>query len=237
MKLALIPPDGALFFARQGDIHFILQQRCKNRKYREFYKRETKWKIIDNGAYEGILFPPWEDYIEIAKEVEADVVILYDYPFDRKSTLNSFREQHLTSGLKEMAVPHGKTPLEWVKTYRDIARLEPDIIGLSVLIEKRWRCRRDLIRYLVKKNWWCETIDHHLLGLDQYSELYHYHDLNIKSVDTSLPFTLACKGRVPEDIFLRRPPAKERCTDVRQIRDLDLAADLVLQLKGLANYL
>jgi len=200
MKLALIPPTPQLPYARSGDIHFVLAQRVlSDEKYRQFYRRSRKFKILDNGAFERDEPLPTNAIFEAAKAIRADEIIAPDFPRENPSkTLKATRDfiSVCSPHYLIMAVPHGRTVLEYVKSFDELSKLPGvNTIGVSILdlwkFKHSYRLRPMVVHYINKKlkNVVWENV--HLLGLDEPIELYAYRGMGIRSVDTSLPFSLA----------------------------------------------
>lgn len=193
MKVALIAPEGMLNWTKHGDMHFILTNVAKKRRLWMFFKGEKKYKMLDNGVYETNFPLDPERLVRIAKLVRADEVVAPDYLMRKRETITAtkeFVECYRQKGLKICAVPQGRDPVDFIDAYRKMKRLPVDVIAIPIWLQKLFRARPAVVGYLQKHKIWDETKEHHLLGLDEYGELYAYEKNILRSVDTSLPFSL-----------------------------------------------
>lgn len=228
MKLAVIPPSAHLELSSKGDLDFCLAQRVlKSEKYALFYRnrKEGRYLIMDNGAFELGASLAFEDVVRAAKIVGADEVVAADCPKDPVGSMDLTKEWckyiEALSGPKLVTqlVPHGRTEKEFVAQYLECvemtASMTDAVIGFSILDLWKWnRGRRPIqIAKLDYLGLFEHEIEHHLLGLDDPAELLLYNDGMIRSVDTSLPISLAWNNRslwtdeldqqrVPEDATL-----------------------------------
>jgi hypothetical protein len=197
MDLMLIAPYSMLDIAEQfGDAHFVLSGVWLNREAREFFRQSKKWKLLDNGAYE-LGYPiPFDELLKLAEEIRANEIVCPDFFKVRDGTYEATKEfiEALTSKqrkqFKLLAVPQATSPSEWIESYKDMAKLNVDGIALPIWLQKHFKARPSVFGYLQKKHLLDDTKYYHLLGLDDYSELYAYPKGAIRSVDTSLPFSL-----------------------------------------------
>jgi hypothetical protein len=197
MDLMLIAPYSMLDIAEQyGDAHFVLSGVWLDKKAREFFKQSKKWKLLDNGAYE-LGYPlPFDELLQLAEEIKADEIVCPDFFKVRDGTYEATKEfvEMFTSKQRRrfrlVAVPQATTPSEWIESYKQMAHLNVDGIALPIWLQKHFKARPSVFGYLQKKRLLDETKYYHLLGLDDYSELYAYPKGVIRSVDTSLPFSL-----------------------------------------------
>jgi len=134
-------------FAKYNKSHLILAHLVDfDQQYREFYADldDQKEKIMDNGAFEmfkrGLPMYEPSKLIEMGKHVNADVIVLPDYPMSpylktiekSKQYIEAFKE----NGFKTFFVPQSQLgdidgyirSLEWAINNEDI-----DVIGLSIL--------------------------------------------------------------------------------------------------------
>ena len=86
MKLALIPPLELVPQHIQGrDYHMLLPVALEDTGVRRLYRDTPGHKILDNGMYEGVMWPD-ELLIELALEVRPDEIIMPDIAGDFPST-------------------------------------------------------------------------------------------------------------------------------------------------------
>lgn len=190
IKVALIAPRNLLDYTRLGGMHFIVPRNADKR----FFRYESMYKMLDNGTYE--LGEPMdiEDLLALANDLQANEIVLPDVMRNRKwtSSLTMHAVRSIKPvGMKFAAVPQGTTPADFVECYRDFAKVpEIDVLCFPIWLEKEFSARPQVVHYLLRKGYWAEDKEHHLIGLDSLSELYLYGGV-IRSVDTSLPFSAA----------------------------------------------
>jgi len=194
LKVALIAPDNLKCVELLGDMLFIIARNDMPKEICDFYRRTNYYKMMDNGVWETGEPIDQEAYLELAKELRVDEIILPDYLRDPKRTLEESRAFLETTSrrFKYAYVVHGYDPLEWLEYYREVPE-EADVICIPVYMQKIYHCRPGLIGYLKKKGL-LDPRPHHILGCDDLLELYAYPDNLIRSVDTSLPFSTAQQG-------------------------------------------
>jgi hypothetical protein len=118
MKLALIPPKSLITEYIGGrDYHMMVPAALEDPEVRRLYRRERGFKILDNGMYEGVMWPN-KDLIELALEVKPDEIIMPDSAGDFPGTYGAqmeFIQQYCEMWPKEgyspllMAVIQGET--------------------------------------------------------------------------------------------------------------------------------
>lgn len=220
MKVCLIPPDSLLH--KKMDLDFVLAHRViQSQKYSNHYPRENTYKILDNGAYERDRMDMW-DILSMASEMSADEVILPDIIMQR--TPKVFYQDLIPSlpkNYRYMVVPQGETPTDWRESYLELCDLEGiHCIGLPIWLEKEFTSRVHVILHMFRKGELNMALDHHLLGLDNYWELACYPPGLIRSVDTSLPFSMAYSKE--ESAVYHHPPEHSRVPNDAAIIDMDL---------------
>jgi len=210
VRLAVIAPRKHLELSEQGDILFLLAQEVLvSDEYRNFFAKQKKYKILDNGAFElrePLLF---EDILEAADLVDADEIVLPDYPLKPKKTVSAVKDFFSVCSNDEKnsynfcAVPHGKTLKAFLKCYAELLTEYPHLItciGWTIIDLHKYNFRlRPFAFFTVYHLYfsglapWCNFFktEHHLLGLDEPQELLIYRPDLVRSVDTSLPVSLA----------------------------------------------
>jgi hypothetical protein len=182
-----------LHWSRLGDMHFIVPENSDM----DFWPQETKYKILDNGVYERGRPMKQDDFLQLARVLKVDEIVLPDVIMNRKETVKLTKE-FLTTTNKEFqyaAVPQGKDPLEWIECYKDFASLPSiDVLCIPIWLQKRFGCRSAVFHKLLKDEVFSPRKEHHLIGLDGYGELLNYPYGLIRSVDTSLPFSRTAAG-------------------------------------------
>lgn len=207
MKICMIPPDSWLHV--KTDLHFVLAQRVlQSEVYKDFYAQEDKFKILDHGIYESDMMD-FDDTLKIADDISADEIILPDeirvtHTFEFYEDLLSTLPQNY----KYMVVPQGEDPALWRASYNELKNLEVSTIGIPIWLHKDFRARSSVVNYMFKKGELDMSKEHHLLGLDNYWELIEYPSGIIRSVDTSLPFSMAASEE--ESPLFFEPPEHKR---------------------------
>lgn len=191
MKVGLIAPKAMATYASLGDYFFITPSNVT-----EYYKDQAKFKMLDNGAYETGNPLDTTSILGLADYLQVNEIVLPDVIGNYGRTVQLIEEFLLTTPkrkLKYAAVPQGSTPSEWIGCYRYLATMKDiDVLCIPVWLQKKFQCRAAIVRYLIKRGYW-STKEHHLIGLDSVAELLLYGE-EIRSVDTSLPFTEALRG-------------------------------------------
>jgi len=191
MLVGLIPPWKLIEFAEYGTMHFVIPWR--NEALLQYYRNSRKFKMLDNGAYEFGKPVTDEKLLRIAKLCDVDEIVLPDVLMSGKESYEltkTFLQTNNLKGFRTCAVPQGKDPQEFIASYCRIANtLDVDTIAIPVWLEKKFGARRDVIVKLRKQGLWSPYVSHHLLGLESITELTKY-PRGIRSVDTSLPFSL-----------------------------------------------
>lgn len=211
MKIAFIAPIQNLELAQRGTMHMALTHLVlQNAAYRNFYRNETMYKILDNGAFEGEL-NSMQQVLLAADSIQANEIVLPDYLFDWKKTVQSAKTsiQRLKSlgilkRFKLMAVPQGNDEDTWWNCMHELSELEEvDVIGLSKLScpvcmkLSITKSRNLIINEMTAKNLWNNNKEYHLLGgshelIDQI--YYCNHEPRIRSIDTSVPIEYGKNG-------------------------------------------
>lgn len=225
MLVALIAPVPNLELTQLGDIHMVLTQLVDNLQYRQFYKNESKYKILDNGAFEGTA--RHIEFIVVAAElVGANEIILPDIVYDCEATIDSaksslawLRKHQLLGKYKTMAVPQADTESGWWHCFNELNQMEHiDVIGFSKLscpkcFNLSVANSRIVIAMTINENgWWNKDKEYHLLGSShmailEIDTLRQYKQ--IRSIDTSAPIMFGnagfdlCDKSIPKDLLVR----------------------------------
>ncbi|RLE67027.1 MAG: hypothetical protein DRJ38_00205 [Thermoprotei archaeon] len=207
MWVAIIPRSIFLLeYAEMGTMHFVVPD---NELLYDYYTASDKFKMIDNGAYELGRPLPDEEFVYLAAQIDADEMVAPDVLMDGERSLEltkHFLESYKPSWCRVCAVPQGRNPEEFIEYYGKVAKLDVDTIGLPIWLQKKFGARFAVFSKLRKKNLLRRDVAHHLLGLDDFNELKQYPKGAIRSVDTSLPLTLAYhKVERPVDGLSRVP--------------------------------
>lgn len=141
VKLAHIAPTRLAASAeKRSQINLVLAHLVGDNHYTEIYRKSRKTTIMDNGAFElGESMDP-ESLIERAKLVNADYIVLPDYPNqDWRKTIEAAKiyiPKFKEAGFKTFFVPQSKhgdfdgyvTSWEWALNNKEI-----DLIGCSII--------------------------------------------------------------------------------------------------------
>lgn len=231
MKTAFICPTAYLdAVASKGDMHLVLAQHVLNNEaYREFYRKEEKYKILDNGAFELGHPLPLEDILQAAELIGAHEVVAPDVFRDGHKTIdavNNFvcqvhalipafkrKEYHF----KTMAVPHGKDFVDWFQCFQELydnGRI--DVIGVGYqsckAMQALWPQELSLsalrVRLVKALTATFPNKPIHLLGGGTNPiEILHYKELSqVRSIDSKLPFVAGMmRQRFDSEIGWVRP--------------------------------
>lgn len=216
MKFAFIAPSAYLdTVSSQGDMHLVLAQHVLgDPDYWRFYKKEEKYKILDNGAFELGHPMPVEEVLKAADMIGAHEVVAPDVFRDGEATIVSVNNFLYEIGLscnpnypkkkepptfKIMAVPHGKDFVDWFTCFQHFyndARVH--VIGISYqsckALKPLWpleislsALRVRLIRALTTA--FPDKTYHLLGGGTNPIEIVNYKEFpQVRSMDTKLPF-------------------------------------------------
>jgi len=214
------------------DYLFVLgHMLLKNIKYKEYIKNSSKYKILDNSAYElGESINPLI-LKNLADEIKADVIVVPDKLFDNKRSEELAEEFFLlfkgeSKRFMFMKVVTGRDINETIDSLKYIEKdSRVDIIGIS-------RARSVVVpnlSYLMNiynKNNMKKKI--HLLGLTHPFEIYEAAQYpEILSIDTGLPINFSLKN-----IAL---PYVQVSTDFKRVSGVDLDEEVEMDIM-LAKY-
>ncbi len=138
-KIATIVPIHHLSAIKGHERFMALVHLLNNQEYLEFYEAQVdigKWVILDNSTVElGEPFP-MEEYLASAMRLNASEILLPDWLYDRKQTLEAAEiglklVKASGYGGQIMGVPQGATQEEWVDCLRQMLRMGITSIGLS----------------------------------------------------------------------------------------------------------
>lgn len=141
IKLAHISPFSFMKKAEEkSDINLVLAHLVGDNEYTKFYAASEKYTIMDNSAFElGESFNP-EKLLELGKRINADCIVLPDYPKKDWVVTKQAAEEYLDTfkkaGFDVMYVPQSHVGdfegymegVVWALDNPDI-----DLVGLSIL--------------------------------------------------------------------------------------------------------
>jgi len=236
MMICLDAPKWGLALELYGS-PFVLAQKWKYSWYRQhFLERPYRHVVIvDHGAYELGRPVDFSEYIRVIEDLKRKylqvIVLLPDVLQNPRESLYltaQFMDEYSpVKNMLTMWVCHSLSPAEEI---RNAEKFGSEILGIPIWIHRQYNRVRYVQKLLGK---WTGLI--HLLGLDDPRELLCYSNCRVKSVDTSLPFTLAKHG-----VRLKNMPPKaryERCRDDDTVTSdtIYLAYRNIIDLKEIAG--
>jgi len=114
-------------FDKVNDYHFILAHILMNdNKYAQFYRKSSKFKILDNGAFELTKSINFKVLCDLAIDFKVDVLVLPDTLMSKDDTLKKSLQaldyivkRDMISKLDVMFVPQGRTLVEFITCIHD----------------------------------------------------------------------------------------------------------------------
>ena len=231
MNLCIIAPVAHLELTRRSYFNFVLAQLVlENERYADFYKWDQGFKIMDNGAYELRKPLSTEEIMEAAERARVDEIVVPDIPKDPEASVELAIDFFASLSKKELekyrfqVVPHGKSIHDWMDnfyTLRDEDGIRMDTVGLSILDLHKWNHRaRPIVAHMILP---LKDVEVHLLGLDEVCELFCYKGLRVRSVDTSLPISLAKRGIFLDEVTEETPHERVEMDEVLDETALGIA--------------
>jgi len=170
------------------DYDFIIASTClEHPKYLEYFEhiRQPRFTILDNGAFETGEAISDEQYIELARRLKPNVLVIPDVYKDPRTTLIRFTrfieiwQQAPIEGVSLMGVVHTDNDASWIEYLTNLYLIDAQWIGIPYAT--------GLDRFqLIKKHPEWENV--HVLGISHLSEALALLELpNVKSIDSSLP--------------------------------------------------
>jgi len=195
MKFAFeIPTHYLETFAEDQDYYFcIAPQVLEDKDYKSWYKAQSKYIVLDNGAFElGYSLEP-NQLIDLAYELGVSEVILPDFPGDLLKTLK-YVEKFLKlipprTPFIFMGVLQGKDYNDVKKCYDEYSKLNLDVIGIPARWDKGSDFENEQFRLFILKNLPIYQ-EIHLLGLCDLSFITEYKKYAHR-IDTSFPIVAA----------------------------------------------
>ena len=224
MELINIYPIKNLeYYEKQSMNMFLTHLVFKDKAYRDMAENHKGYKILDNSLIELNGALSMKDVLDAAELIGADEVVLPDVFMDGEATIESTTKalEEYSEELKQyktMAVVHGKTVDEWLRTFLYFSEREDiDVLGIPKVMHRQftenWKPGRpSLLGKVINLT----DKEIHLLGLwNDFNELYYYGDdlEKIRSMDTSLPSLLELNKR---SIFSGREDCKQDVIDLQE---------------------
>lgn len=209
MKLALITPIDLLDLAGLSDYHLILPHLFDNERYRRFYTDAVGFKILDNGAAEGV-HTDYHELHDLGLAFGVDEVVVPDVLGDCEATIDLARrfEPHVRGEFRYVGVAQGRTITDLVKCITYFEHCDwISTLALPRLINKMHRTQRFSLIEPIVKEFKFDAI--HCLGASEWiREVVAIDSLNVvRGMDTSLPVVLGLEGvACRDDIYVPRQP-------------------------------
>ena len=183
----------------EGDIHFCLAPFCKDISYKNFFKYNSKYVLLDNGVAENILISDLE-LVDLAVEMNVNELIIPDVIGDYKKTkkkrndfLKKFYDKLDRHDIKIQSVVQGSTLDECKQCLKEIqSDSRIDVVGVPFRMNyaefygktKEENQMLNRINFIKTNNFLMPV---HLLGcnlLQEMVEFYYYK--GVRSMDTKL---------------------------------------------------
>ena len=207
MKIAYIAPKSMAKHTVAGDFHFVIPQNAT-----DWYKDSRNFKMLDNGAYEGKAIR-MQELLDIARALKVDEVVIPDVIGNAKKTLENIRSlrKAIAQEFKVAAVPQGQTVTEFLECFKVVSCMD----DIDTICFPKWLSltRPAVVHHLRQSKQLSYKFEYHLMGLDNPAELFLYRGQDIRSVDTSMPFTYAYHYRTIElfePVNLTRVPMRQQ---------------------------
>jgi hypothetical protein len=219
MKLSFICPQTYCEALHEMQDFYLLLPHIslKDKEYSEFFKNTPKYKIMDNSAHELGGSLPFEQVVEEALRLNCQEIVLPDYKFDMKKTLDGMEKAFTVlqryneaTKLKIHAVPQGSNSAEYMECYGKMSSLEEiAVIGLAFrVVEKCFKNVTGLPGVMPNRLFLTDLLaplgpekEHHLLGLGNVLELFFQKRHSwIRSNDSTKQIKYAMAG-VPFDEY------------------------------------
>jgi len=181
--------------SKHFDFDFIIASTClEHPKYMKYYlkKEKSRLTILDNGAFETGKAIDDETYLELARKLQPDILVIPDVYKDNAATghraVNFLKkwEHDPIEGVKLMGVLQGTTWDNLVSLYKTIYASVCDYIGLP------YATGIDRYQFLKAHP---EIKNIHILGTPTLSEIYSLNLLpNVVSIDSSLAVKCTKEG-------------------------------------------
>jgi len=178
-------------FSKYFDFDFVIASTCLfYPEYFEFYKSKSRFMILDNGAFETGRSINTQEYYEIAKQLNPDILVLPDVFKNEVGTMDlslsflKFWKNNKIKNIELMGVLPGETPNRILAEYEGFKKEGVQWFGLP------YSSMIDRFQFL-KAHPEIENV--HILGLPTLNEVLSLCLLpNVKSIDSSLP--VKCTG-------------------------------------------
>lgn len=219
MKTATILPQSLLHLTRNDDYHMALGHLIGKdgfEGYTQFYKNigadPDKFLILDTGVIEGDARPV-EELMEKAKLINASEMILNDVFLDKAATLKeSYKAFDAVwksdLEIRVMAVPQGKTPIEWVECAKEMLSWGVSTLGIPKVLTKVFEHRDGRLQALMEIQDVLQSTETHLLGCwESPMELKVIENavrqekiVPVRGVDSAIAYAYACSDlRITDD--------------------------------------
>lgn len=233
-------------FDKKNDYDFILPRFWgKNREYKEHYNKSKKFKILDNGLFEGDEYTVPE-FVQLINEVQPDIFVVPDVWNDASLTFRNAKywyntiKPQLPTSTQLMVVMQGKTLEDFEFLYQECEDLgyrnfafnfssqcyDKLMVGHSNQLIRQMLGRIRVISHLKAAQHIQDTHYLHLLGCSLPNEfLYYPKDWKfLRSVDTSNPIINGAMGIQYNEWGLLTKPREK----MEEFFDKDLSSTISL---------
>ena len=231
MQCSVELPIKYLNYSDNLDYNFVIASTClEHEKYYNYYRMAASravptFTILDNGAFEtGEAIDDYK-YLEIAKELNPDVLIIPDVYKDPKASLaryTDFMQTWKANPIEDCAL----MGVIQCDGREDIAHMMGDLyysngvewIGVPYISEL------NRARFIEQHSEWLNV---HILGLPSFPEIFSLHELdNVKSIDSSLPIKVTKDSNDLLEIY----------SSITTVRPDETALDIDLLKNNLATF-
>jgi len=219
MRIAFIEPVAHLqAYCGQTDIQMVIPEACSIPAYIDFYRHNSSFKMLDNGAYESPAVS-WSDLIRLGKLLAVDEIVVPDVIGNSGATQRLAWEFKQFLELSEdatefqwMGVAHGKNMGEVISCIQTMAQLDyvttlalPRIIADTIHPHIRYNIMNtpNLLDMIVEGF----PGGVHCLGASKFiKEPILLADTPVRSIDTCMPAKMTLYGQdISTGSYVNRP--------------------------------
>lgn len=210
MKIALITPIDLLDLATLSDYHLVLPHLMEDERYRRFYTDAVGYKILDNGAAEGVDVDQHQLH-DLGHQLRADELVVPDALEDGNRTIElaqGFERFARPEQFRYVGVAQGRSVAEVVKCINYFSHCEwIRVLALPRSLNKIHKTQRFTLIEPVMKEYGDHFDAVHCLGASSWIREVVAIDSThvVRGMDTSLPVVLGLEGlSVRDDTYRPR---------------------------------
>ncbi len=140
--------------------------------YRDFFRQQKAYVVLDNSAFELGAALSSKDILQAMTRIQPQEIVLPDVLYEATETVQRVQDflkayvPLLPTGIRYMAVPHGKTMQEYVECYKKLAAM-PHVhtLGIGTIYNSAFEGGRTAIFQTLQTQGTLSSKPHHLLGL------------------------------------------------------------------------